>query len=304
MKITPLEIRQKTFEKIFRGYDKDEVTAFLQSLSQEWEQVQEEVKELRLRNEAAEKEIKQLREVENSLFKTLKTAEDTGANMIDQATKTAELHMRETQMNADALLNEAKSKARATIDNAEARARGILEKMDQDMQSLKMEYRSLENLRDIIISELRNLSNDTLSRIDKIEAKAAQDATLVKERMAATAAAIAEEMETEESRARGKKVSGNTLKAAPVADNSTDEIDSEESQERPVDGGEYEGKEDSSTPEEDNNDIEDSTIAWSGSSEEETDEDEQKMQGQEYEDSEGDEVESEDEDSSFFDQIK
>ncbi|MEY4931055.1 MAG: DivIVA protein, partial [Bacteroidota bacterium] len=27
MKITPLEIRQKAFEKVLRGYDKDEVNA-------------------------------------------------------------------------------------------------------------------------------------------------------------------------------------------------------------------------------------------------------------------------------------
>ena len=35
MKITPLEIRQKAFEKNFRGYNQDEVNAFLQTLSQE-----------------------------------------------------------------------------------------------------------------------------------------------------------------------------------------------------------------------------------------------------------------------------
>ena len=28
MRITPLDIRQKTFEKNFRGYDKDEVNGF------------------------------------------------------------------------------------------------------------------------------------------------------------------------------------------------------------------------------------------------------------------------------------
>ena len=77
MKITPLEIRQKSFEKKLRGYDKDEVNAFLLSLSQEWEQVQDQLKELKIKFQNAENEIKQLREVENSLFKTLKTAEDT-----------------------------------------------------------------------------------------------------------------------------------------------------------------------------------------------------------------------------------
>ena len=170
MKITPLEIRQKTFEKKMRGYDKDEVNAFLLSLSQEWEHVQDQLKELKIKFQSAENEIKQLREVENSLFKTLKTAEDTGANMIDQATKTADLHLRETQMNADALLNEAKSKARAYIDEADVRARQILDKMELDVQSLTMEYKGLENLRDLIVAELRNLSNDTLQKVEKIAA--------------------------------------------------------------------------------------------------------------------------------------
>ena len=47
MKITPLEIRQKAFEKALRGYDKDEVNAFLLSLSQEWERALDDTKELR-----------------------------------------------------------------------------------------------------------------------------------------------------------------------------------------------------------------------------------------------------------------
>ena len=39
MKVTPIEIRQKDFNKVFRGYDKEEVDAFLKSLSQEWEKL-------------------------------------------------------------------------------------------------------------------------------------------------------------------------------------------------------------------------------------------------------------------------
>lgn len=72
MKITPLEIRQKAFEKVLRGYDKDEVNAFLQTLSQEWERSLDESKEIRIKLEATEREVSKLREVESSLFKTLK----------------------------------------------------------------------------------------------------------------------------------------------------------------------------------------------------------------------------------------
>ena len=50
MKVTPLEIRQKQFEKkTFGGLDKDEVQAYLNSLSLAWEQMAEEQALLRSR---------------------------------------------------------------------------------------------------------------------------------------------------------------------------------------------------------------------------------------------------------------
>ena len=60
MRITPLDIRQKTFEKNFRGYEKDEVNAFLLSLSQEWERIVDENKELRIKLESTEREVTKL----------------------------------------------------------------------------------------------------------------------------------------------------------------------------------------------------------------------------------------------------
>lgn len=167
MKITPLEIRQKDFEKKLRGYDKDEVNAFLQSLSNEWERVLEENKELSLKLSQAEKEVSKLREVESSLFKTLKTAEDTGANVIDQANKAAELHMKETKMNAEALLNESKNKARAMIEQAEMEARQIIEELQDAVKSIEQNHRDIENHRQLAIQELKNLSVTLIEKVER-----------------------------------------------------------------------------------------------------------------------------------------
>ncbi len=171
MKVTPIEIRQKSFEKVFRGYDKDEVDAFLLSLSQEWERMMDEQKEYRYKFELAEKEVIKLREVENSLFKTLKTAEDTGANLVEQANRTAELHVREAQMKADALLFDAKTKAKNIIDDAELKARQILEGLEDEVKGLEQHYKNLENHRDNLITDLRNLANDTLEKAEKAAGK-------------------------------------------------------------------------------------------------------------------------------------
>ncbi|WP_258105186.1 DivIVA domain-containing protein [Marinoscillum sp. MHG1-6] len=174
MKITPLEIRQKNFEKKLRGYDKDEVSAFLLSLSNEWERVLDENKEYRIKLEQAEKEVKKLREVESSLFKTLKTAEDTGASLVEQANKAAELHLKETQMNAEAMLGEAKSKAKNLIEKAESEARDIIDEMQEAVKDLEENYRTLENLRSTIISELKNFTGDVTERIDRTVNKKAE----------------------------------------------------------------------------------------------------------------------------------
>jgi cell division initiation protein len=168
MKITPLEIRQKLFEKALRGYDKDEVNAFLMSLSQEWERAQDEVKEMKIKLEATEREVTKLREVESSLYNTLKTAEDTGSNMIEQANKTAELHMRETQLKAEAMINEAKSKARDIIEGADVTARQMIEEMEDRLKALVQQYKTFETHRDNLLSDLRRLAGETIDRVERM----------------------------------------------------------------------------------------------------------------------------------------
>lgn len=181
MNITPLEIRQKVFEKNFRGYDKDEVTAFLTSLSVEWEKLQDQTKELKYKLEAAEKEVQKLREVENSLFKTLKTAEDTGANMIEHATKTAELHMKETEMKADALMSEAKSRAKNIIEDAENRASEIVEDMEDEIRQLEQVFKSLSANKNSMMAELKMLTSDILEKIKRHEEFPADIKPILKE---------------------------------------------------------------------------------------------------------------------------
>lgn len=168
MKITPLEIRQKAFEKNFRGYNQDEVNGFLQTLSQEWERIYDENKELRIKLDATEREVLKLREVESSLYKTLKTAEDTGANVIEQARQAAELNMRESQLKADAILNEAKVKARNVIEESESRSKNTLVEMEERLKTLVENYKKLESTRDDLLQDLKRISQDTIERVERI----------------------------------------------------------------------------------------------------------------------------------------
>ncbi len=171
MKISPIEIRKKEFEKAFRGYEKEEVDAFLQTLSQEWEKVQEESRELQRKVEFLEKEVTRMREVEATLYKTLKTAEDTSSNIIEQSNKAAELHVREAQMNAEALLNEARSKARAMIEDAEIEVKNILDDLQIDAKNIEKEYNYIDTQKEYLVDEIKNYVKDTLDKVLKHEQK-------------------------------------------------------------------------------------------------------------------------------------
>jgi cell division initiation protein len=171
MKISPIEIRKKDFEKAFRGYEKEEVDAFLQSLSQEWEKVQEENRELQRKVETLEKEVTRMREVEATLYKTLKTAEDTSSNIIEQSNKAAELHVREAQMNAEALLNEARGKARAMIEDAELEVKNILDDLQIDAKNIEREYNYIDTQKEYLLDEIKNYVKDTLDKVTKHEQK-------------------------------------------------------------------------------------------------------------------------------------
>jgi cell division initiation protein len=172
MKITPIEIRQKSFEKkAFGGYDKDEVTAFLQALSQEWEKVNNEMRELKLKLEMAEKEVSQLRQVETSLFKTLKTAEDTGTFIVEQARKDAEIKIKEAQLKADEILADARNQAKTMVQKADVKAKNFLQESLTEMKKIKQECVMLEDYRDNLISELKNMAYSMLDKANRSENK-------------------------------------------------------------------------------------------------------------------------------------
>lgn len=166
MKITSKEISEKSFEKNFRGYDKDEVTAFLNVLSGEWDRMMAEKADLEKRLEISEKEANKLKQVEESLFRTLKTAEDTGASIIEEANNAAEDILNEAHQNADSMLNEAQNQSKNLIESAEAKGREIMESLKSEVNSLVSGFETLMKHRDLLIKNLKSLSegiDDTIS---------------------------------------------------------------------------------------------------------------------------------------------
>lgn len=203
MKISPTAIRQKAFETAFRGYEKKEVSQFLEEMSVAMEKINQENLDLRSKLQQVESEAKRLKDVEDSLFRTLKTAEDTGASIITEASEAADqiiseansmaeettLHAnqyaekttREADSYAEKITKEAnqvlqnaqkkaEDQARIITSAAEIKAKETIKEIRESMQSLVRSYEGLLEQREALVKSLKRLSQDALNQIDLSDA--------------------------------------------------------------------------------------------------------------------------------------
>lgn len=169
MRITPLEIRQHTFDKSFRGYDTESVDAFLLSLSQEWERISEDVRHSKQQLEVAEKETVRMKEIENSLFKTLKAAEDAQQNINAKAEAEASLIMDKARQDAEEITAEAQKKADMVVSESENKAKFLVDEAVNDLKNYERDFKAMERYKDYLVVELKSFANDALDKVTKFE---------------------------------------------------------------------------------------------------------------------------------------
>ncbi len=169
MRITPLEIRQHTFDKSFRGYDTESVDAFLLSLSQEWERVAEDFRQTKINLEVAEREILRMKEIENSLFKTLKAAEDAQQEINGKAQAEADLITDKAKKDAEEMADEAQKKANMIISEAENKAKFLVDDAVNDLKNYERDFKAMERYKDYLVVELKSFANDALDKVTKFE---------------------------------------------------------------------------------------------------------------------------------------
>lgn len=110
MRITPLDIQQKQFPMKFRGFDVEEVYAFLEVIREEMEDLLRENATLKETVQRLEDQIKEYRDMETTLRETLLTAQQMVEDYKTNARKEAELVVKEAELKADTVLKEAQEK--------------------------------------------------------------------------------------------------------------------------------------------------------------------------------------------------
>jgi len=110
MRITPLDIQQKQFPMKFRGFDVEEVYAFLEIIREEMEDLLRENANLKENIQRLENQIKDYKDIETTLRETLLTAQQMAEDYKTNARKEAELVVKEAELRADSMLKDTQEK--------------------------------------------------------------------------------------------------------------------------------------------------------------------------------------------------
>ncbi|HKJ82238.1 MAG TPA: DivIVA domain-containing protein [Ignavibacteriaceae bacterium] len=142
MKVSPLSIKKQEFKKGLRGYDQEEVQAFLEKLSDEFELLQKENEILKKELEVSNDKLDEFRKIEKNLQLTLLKAQESSSRSMESTKKQAGLIVKE----------------------AEIKASQILEKARESANEIRNAVIHLREERDVIISKLKAVI-DTQSKL-------------------------------------------------------------------------------------------------------------------------------------------
>ena len=110
MRITPMDIRQQQFTvRTFRGFDRQEVEAFLDGVAEDYEQLLKENALLKEQLAALEERSRGIEEREKMLQETLITTQRLAEEMKENARREANLLIREAELQGDKFLEEARA---------------------------------------------------------------------------------------------------------------------------------------------------------------------------------------------------
>ena len=111
MKITPLDIEGHAFGRRLRGYDRDEVRAFLTLVSEEYEKLIVENHKLRDDTNKMQSILDEHRQREKILRETLYTAQEVSEGLKEQARKEGKILLQEAGFKAERLMDYAQQRA-------------------------------------------------------------------------------------------------------------------------------------------------------------------------------------------------
>ncbi len=157
MRMTPLDVQSHQFATRFRGFDPDEVTAFLRIVSEDYESLVRETESQSDRILRLETRIEELSAQEHLLKETLLSAQ----SMTEAMSRTAE------------------REAEVRLAEVEVRAEKILDASHRRAARLAQDIREMRALKTRLAESLRSAAETHMALLDTLEADPEQENPLV-----------------------------------------------------------------------------------------------------------------------------
>ena len=140
LRYTPLDLRQRRFDTVFRGFDRQQVATFLSEVADDYEQALQQLDLLQQELLQLENFLHEYKQREDNLRNTLMTAQKLADEIRDTAQKEARIVTREAEARADMLLEKAHAR---------------LEDVEREISEMRLKRRSVEGTIQASISSLQ-----------------------------------------------------------------------------------------------------------------------------------------------------
>ncbi|MFA5011931.1 MAG: DivIVA domain-containing protein [Ignavibacteria bacterium] len=145
MIISSKDIKKRDFKKSLRGYDTDEVDAFLETVSNHYEKLIVENRNQADKIKSLLQDIDIYKENELNLQRAIIKSQDLGEQIVENAKRKSELIIREAELNA----------------------RNVKQNLEDEILAKKHELESIKLKNEKTFDELRNFLTDKLNELDE-----------------------------------------------------------------------------------------------------------------------------------------
>ncbi len=145
MRLSAMDIRQQQFAvKLFRGFDPQEVDAFLEEVADDWEELVRENNLLKDQLATLEEQKKATDEQNKSLQQTLIVAQKMAEEFRESSKRAADIVLREAQLQAEKLLEESRQEQARLSGEVAALKQQRRQVAEELLATLRMHQRLVE----------------------------------------------------------------------------------------------------------------------------------------------------------------
>lgn len=172
MKLTPMEINNKEFKRVIRGYSQEEVDEFLDRIVEEYEALYKENSKLKEKLDNSNEKLAHHAQIENTIQNTLILAQETA----EQSKKTS-------QEEADRIIRKANDTAQKILDKAHSDVLQINDDYDlikQEFVRFRAKFRNFMNFQIDTFDDLEKdfVKNFNVTKPEEVEEKGIEVALL------------------------------------------------------------------------------------------------------------------------------